>query len=281
MPAPSLARFPLSAHHMSAVSDQPYRPCGAPHVGSSCSGSRAQLSIDWADHVRLELARDTHPGRVRDVGFADAEPILMLPAMSTVARDELRALAHHLETRRCVITDWPGFGDAARPRLDYDRALCRGFLEELVAHLGANSKTLVPGDRLRPCGRLCDRPRSAVPWHLHAPGPDRADLARPSCDHDERAKVHPGTHPNVDPRAGHRRAALSTERLRPVVRMMYRRHVFADPAFLTDKLFADRMRLARPGRASLRPASSPAHSTRSTTGPPSLPQSDAFRLRPS
>ena len=39
-----------------------------PHVGSSCSGSRAQLSIDWADHVRLELARDAHPGRVRDVG---------------------------------------------------------------------------------------------------------------------------------------------------------------------------------------------------------------------
>jgi hypothetical protein len=32
---------------------------------------------------------------------------------------------------------------------------------------------------------------------------------------------------------------------RPVVRMMYRRHVFADPAFLTDELLADRMRLTR------------------------------------
>ena len=69
-------------------------------------------------------------------GPAGAEPILMLPALSTVStRDELRALAHHLETRRCVITDWPGFGDTARPRLDYDRALDRGFLEELVAQL--------------------------------------------------------------------------------------------------------------------------------------------------
>ena len=69
-------------------------------------------------------------------GPAGAEPILMLPAMSTVStRAELRALANHLETRRCIITDWPGFGDTARPRLDYDRALCRGFLEELVAHL--------------------------------------------------------------------------------------------------------------------------------------------------
>ena len=37
--------------------------------------------------------------------------------------------------------------------------------------------------------------------------------------------------------------------------MMYRRHVFADPAFLTDDLLADRMRLIRqPGelRALLR-----------------------------
>jgi hypothetical protein len=29
----------------------------------------------------------------------------------------------------------PAFGDTARPRLDYDRALCRRFLEELVAQL--------------------------------------------------------------------------------------------------------------------------------------------------
>jgi pimeloyl-ACP methyl ester carboxylesterase len=32
---------------------------------------------------------------------------------------------------------------------------------------------------------------------------------------------------------------------RPVVRMMYRSHVFADPAFLTDELLAKRMRLTR------------------------------------
>jgi pimeloyl-ACP methyl ester carboxylesterase len=71
------------------------------------------------------------------LGPAGAEPVLMLPALSTVStRDELRALARHLGSRRCIITDWPGFGDTARPRLDYDRALCRGFLEDLVTHLG-------------------------------------------------------------------------------------------------------------------------------------------------
>jgi pimeloyl-ACP methyl ester carboxylesterase len=75
-------------------------------------------------------------------GPAGAEPILMLPALSTVStRDELRALAHHLGSRRCIITDWPGFGDTARPRLDYDRHLCRGFLEALVAQLRTELKS--------------------------------------------------------------------------------------------------------------------------------------------
>ena len=67
-------------------------------------------------------------------GPAGADPILMLPAMSTVStRDELKALARRLDNRRCIIMDWPGFGDTARPRLDYDRGLCRGFLDALVS----------------------------------------------------------------------------------------------------------------------------------------------------
>ena len=69
-------------------------------------------------------------------GPAGAAPILMLPAMSTVStRDELRALANHFESRRCVITDWPGFGNTGRPALDYDRALCRGIADPLNGHI--------------------------------------------------------------------------------------------------------------------------------------------------
>ena len=84
-------------------------------------------------------------------GPADAEPILLVPALSTVStRGELRPLAHHLGSRRCIITDWPGFGDTARPRLDYDRALCRGFLEALVAQLRSELKS--PGFPVIACG---------------------------------------------------------------------------------------------------------------------------------
>ena len=61
-------------------------------------------------------------------GPVGAEPILLLPALSTVStRDELKALANQLITRRCVVTDWPGFGDAARPRQDYDAPSVAAF----------------------------------------------------------------------------------------------------------------------------------------------------------
>jgi pimeloyl-ACP methyl ester carboxylesterase len=84
-------------------------------------------------------------------GPAAAEPILMLPALSTVStREELKDLANQLQTRRCIITDWPGFGDTARPRLDYDRALCRGFLEALFAHLRGQLKR--PSSPVLACG---------------------------------------------------------------------------------------------------------------------------------
>ena len=180
-------------------------------------------------------------------GPAGAEPILMLPAMSTVStRDELRALAHHLETRRCIITDWPGFGDTARPRLDYDRALCRGFLEELVAHLQSELKR-----RSFPvvaCGHAAGyaidlearQPGTFTHLVLIAPtwrGPLPTMMSgRKPIQGRIRRLIHA-------PVIGELLYRLNVSR--PVVRMMYRRHVFADPAFLTDDLLADRMRLTR------------------------------------
>jgi pimeloyl-ACP methyl ester carboxylesterase len=180
-------------------------------------------------------------------GAAGAEPILMLPAMSTVStRDELRALARHLETRRCVITDWPGFGDAARPRLDYDRALCRGFLEELVAHLqGGVGRRSFP---VVACGHAAgyavdlEARHPGIFTHLvliaptwRGPLPTMMSGRRPI-----HGRIRKLIHAPV---IGELLYRLNVSR--PVVRMMYRRHVFADPAFLTDDLLADRMRLTR------------------------------------
>src|ERR687897_140111 len=180
-------------------------------------------------------------------GPVGAEPILLLPALSTVStRDELRALAHHLGSHRCVITDWPGFGDTARPRLDYDRALFRGFLEALVTHLRSELKS--PGFPVIACGHAAGyaidvearQPGTFTHLVLIAPSwrgplPTMMSGRKPIQDRIRRL-IHA-------PVIGELLYRLNVSR--PVVRMMYRRHVFADPAFLTDNLLADRMRVTR------------------------------------
>jgi pimeloyl-ACP methyl ester carboxylesterase len=180
-------------------------------------------------------------------GPAAAEPILMLPALSTVStREELRDLAHHLSTRRCIITDWPGFGDMARPRLDYNRALCRGFLEALLAHL--QSVLDRPAFPVIVCGHAAGyaidlearRPSTFTHLLLIAPtwrGPLPTMMGgRKPTQQRVRRLVHA-------PVIGELLYRLNVSR--PVMRMMYRRHVFADPGFLTDDLLAARMRLTR------------------------------------
>jgi pimeloyl-ACP methyl ester carboxylesterase len=180
-------------------------------------------------------------------GPAGAEPILLLPAMSTVStRAELRALPYHLRSRRCIITDWPGFGDTARPRLDYDRALCRGFLEALVAQLRSEFKS--PGFPVIACGHAAGyaidlearQPGSFTHLVLIAPTwrgplPTMMSGRKPIQDRIRRL-IHA-------PVIGELLYRLNVSR--PVVRMMYRRHVFADPAFLTEELLGNRMRLTR------------------------------------
>jgi pimeloyl-ACP methyl ester carboxylesterase len=171
----------------------------------------------------------------------------MLPAMSTVStRDELLSLARRLGSRRCIITDWPGFGDTARPRLDYDRDLCRSFLEALVAHLRSVLKrSAFP---VIACGHAAGyaidlearQPSTFTHLVLIAPtwrGPLPTMMGgRKPVQERIRRLIHA-------PVIGELLYRLNVSR--PVVRMMYRRHVFADAGFLSDDLLAERMRVAR------------------------------------
>jgi pimeloyl-ACP methyl ester carboxylesterase len=181
------------------------------------------------------------------LGRADADPVLMLPAMSTVStREELKALARQLGTRRCIISDWPGFGDTARPPLDYGRDLSRGFLEALVAHLrGELGRLAFP---VIACGHAAayaidlEARQPSTFTHLvliaptwRGPLPTMMSGRKPIQDRIRRL-IHA-------PVIGELLYRLNVSR--PVVRMMYRRHVFADPTFLSDDLLADRMRVAR------------------------------------
>ncbi|WP_373546580.1 alpha/beta fold hydrolase [Chamaesiphon sp.] len=62
------------------------------------------------------------------------EPILLLPSFSTVSsRTEMSGLAAQLKSQFQVTSiDFPGFGDSARPRLDYAPSLYRQFLADFV-----------------------------------------------------------------------------------------------------------------------------------------------------
>jgi pimeloyl-ACP methyl ester carboxylesterase len=61
-------------------------------------------------------------------------PVLLLPAFSTVStREEMRPLAELLASNFQVVSlDWPGFGESARPRIDYQPQLYHQFLKDFV-----------------------------------------------------------------------------------------------------------------------------------------------------
>jgi pimeloyl-ACP methyl ester carboxylesterase len=67
------------------------------------------------------------------------EPILLLPAFSTVcSRTEMSGLATYLRSDYQVTTvDFPGFGDADRPPLDYAPPLYHQFLADFVRDIYA------------------------------------------------------------------------------------------------------------------------------------------------
>jgi pimeloyl-ACP methyl ester carboxylesterase len=72
-------------------------------------------------------------------------PILLLPAFSTVSsRTEMFGLAARLQSQFQVTTvDWPGFGDSARPRVEYAPPLYRQFLADFVRDIYSSPVTII------------------------------------------------------------------------------------------------------------------------------------------
>ena len=60
--------------------------------------------------------------------------VLMLPALSSIStRHEMRPLQQLLSADfQTVSTDWPGFGNLARPRVDWRPAIYREFVVHLL-----------------------------------------------------------------------------------------------------------------------------------------------------
>lgn len=181
----------------------------------------------WLD---LSVSGCPCPTPVDLVGGGQAA--LLLPALSTIsARAEMHGLAEALAADyRCLVPDWPGFGDRPRPRLPLEPATLHAFLDALTAALpgpyalgiaaGHAAGYLVAAAARRPglFGRLV---LVAPTWRGPLP------TAMP-----ERRALH-----------GRIRRAIETPLLGdalyrlnicpPIIRRMMRAHVYADPERVT------------------------------------------------
>ena len=181
-----------------------------------------------------------------NAGSDDRPVALLLPALSSIsARAEMLPLESRLAPRwRCVIPDWPGFGDAPRTRrrtLGPDTL--RGFLDDLIQGsvrgpalgiaAGHAAPYLVEAASRHPClfARLV---LIAPTWRGPLPtmfGPSRQDLAPRARKAFDLPVLGPLLY----------RAATS----RRMIEKMMRAHVYADPALVTPELVEAKLHVVR------------------------------------
>lgn len=179
-----------------------------------------------------------------DVG-GEGPPILLLPALSTVStRQEVRPLADALSNRfRVVATDWPGFGEGRHARLDYTPELLLNFLEAFVdAKLCGEAPAVVAAGHAAGYALALAQRRPGI-WRKlvliaptwRGPLPTMMEGYKPLQRH-VRTLVY-------FPLIGSLLYRLNV--MGPVIGMMYRRHVYADPRRLTDERLREKLRVAR------------------------------------
>jgi len=192
------------------------------------------------------------------LGEAAGPPILFLPAMSTVStRSEMAPLAGSLAgLGRPVLVDWPGFGDAPRVRLDYEPGLCRRFLEDFIGHVSerfgaAPFPVVAAGHAAGYALDLASRRPSiwsrlaliAPTWR--GPLPTMMGGRKPI-----QARIRRLIHwPVIGP------LIYRLNTMEPIVRRMYRSHVFAGSGLLTPEFMRAKMRIVRQPNARFASAS--------------------------
>jgi pimeloyl-ACP methyl ester carboxylesterase len=170
--------------------------------------------------------------------------VLLLPAFSTVStRREMWPLAEALgDGFRAVAVDWPGFGDGRQPRLDYAPDLLLRFLEAFVAVTFSDPPAVVAAGHAAGYALALARRKPGV-WRKMAlvaptwrgPLPTVMGGYKPLQRH-VRALVYA---PLVGP------LVYRLNIMMPVIGMMLRGHVYADPRSLSDERLREKQRIAR------------------------------------
>ena len=192
----------------------------------------AACSFQWEWRGRpINVAHET---------FGTGRPVLLLPAFSTVSsREEMRPLAEHLAAQgcSCTLVDWPGFGGSMRGRLSYGPQLYRHFLADFATAVTPKGAAVVAAGHAASYALALARDRPSVCSRAVLLAPTwRGPLPTAMGEH---TKGYAWTRRLVGtPVIGEALYRLNT--LRPVIGLMYRRHVYADanriiPAFIAKK----------------------------------------------
>jgi pimeloyl-ACP methyl ester carboxylesterase len=170
--------------------------------------------------------------------------VLLLPALSSIStRREMRALQERLTGRYSTLAvDWPGFGEAARPQVDWTPDAYAAFLAFVLSSVMPHPHAIIAAGHAatyvlnhaasasEPTARLV---LVAPTWR--GPLPTMAGWHRPLFDRlcrlVDRAAVGPLIYSlNVNPF---------------VVRRMGAGHVYSDPAFLNEERLRQKLAVVR------------------------------------
>jgi pimeloyl-ACP methyl ester carboxylesterase len=185
------------------------------------------------------------PIRVAYETLGVGSAVLLLPAFSTVSsREEMRPLAEDLAAQgcSCVLVDWPGFGDSTRGRLSYGPQLYHHFLADFSTALVPKRAAVVAAGHAAGYALELARKRPGVWSHAVLLAPTwRGPLPTAMGEHPRAyawARGLVGT-----PVIGEALYRLNT--LRPVIGLMYRRHVYSEAGRITPAFIAKKQGVAR------------------------------------
>lgn len=193
--------------------------------------------MSWTEE-QIEWKADGNPMQIGLSRFGHGPSLLLLPAISSIStRHEMRELQICLGTHfSTVAIDWPGFGTLPRPQVDWRPEHYREFLKYLVEQLIQPSATIAAGHAASYLlAQVADNPGSAGKLCLLSPtwrGPLPTMTSRQSGLFSKIAKV-------IDlPVIGSGLYRLNVNT--PVIAMMARGHVYADPQWLTPQRLAEK-----------------------------------------
>jgi pimeloyl-ACP methyl ester carboxylesterase len=170
--------------------------------------------------------------------------LLLLPSFSSIStRHEMRPLAEHLSPRySTVCVDWPGFGDRARPQVDWAPEVYSAFLAFLLTSVVAHPHAIIAAGHAASYALryVASAPQATTRLVLIAPtwrGPLPTVLGerRPFLDRLCRVVDLPGIGPLL--------YRLNVNRF--VVRRMGAGHVYTDPTFLAGERLRQKLAVVR------------------------------------